>query len=128
MIEATGSNAMMYATDETCTVTDCPKGKSVPDFPKSCLRNLLSYHCARNFISVQKQTQISMMHLPNQILGTGILKTKLQEILRIHPNNSTKDVLRVLSNTDTEGEHVERTTTKQWQCEERSLVPLKWVL
>ena len=28
MIEATGSNAMMYAIDETCTVTDCQKGKS----------------------------------------------------------------------------------------------------
>ena len=52
-----------------------------------------------------------MMHLPNQILGTGILKTKLQEILRIHPNNSTKDVLRLLSITDTEVEYVEKTTT-----------------
>ena len=49
---------------------------------------------------------------------TSIMNTKLQEVLRNHPNISTEDVLRLLSFSVTEREHVESTTSKQWQCEE----------
>ena len=44
---------------------------------------------------------------------TGIMHTKLQEVLRNDPNISTEDVLRFLSFNDAEREHVERTTSKQ---------------
>ena len=43
---------------------------------------------------------------------------KLQEVLRNDPNISTEDVLRFLSFSDAEREHVESTTSKQCQCEE----------
>ena len=49
---------------------------------------------------------------------TGIMNTKIQEIIRGHPNISSKDVLRLLTFSDVERDHVERTTTMQWQCEE----------
>ena len=49
---------------------------------------------------------------------TGTMHTKLQEVLRNDPNISTEDVLRFLSFSDAEREHVESTTSKQWQCEE----------
>ena len=41
-----------------------------------------------------------------------------QEVLRNDPNISTEEVLKFLSFSDAEREHVERTTSKQWQCEE----------
>ena len=44
--------------------------------------------------------------------------TKLREILRNGPCISTEEVLKLLSFSDTEREYVERTTSKQWQCEE----------
>ena len=40
-----------------------------------------------------------------------------QEIIRGHPNISIKDVLRLLTFSDVERDHVEA-TTMQWQCEE----------
>ena len=49
---------------------------------------------------------------------TGIMNTKIQEIIRGHPNISSKDVLRLLTFSDVDRDHVERTTTMQWQCEE----------
>ena len=49
---------------------------------------------------------------------TGIMNTKIQEIIRGHPNISSKDVLRLLTFSDVERDHVERTTTMQWQYEE----------
>lgn len=46
------------------------------------------------------------------------MNTKLQEVLRNNPNVSNEEVLRLLSFSDAEREHVERTISKQWQCEE----------
>ena len=48
----------------------------------------------------------------------GIMITKLQVILRNNPNISPEEVLRLLSFSDAERENVEKTTSKQWQCEE----------
>ena len=39
-------------------------------------------------------------------------------ILRNNPNISPEEVLRLLSFSDAERENVEKTTSKQWQCEE----------
>ena len=41
-----------------------------------------------------------------------------QEVLSNDPNILTEEVLKFLSFSDAEREHVERTTSKQWQCEE----------
>ena len=49
---------------------------------------------------------------------TGIMNTKLQEILKTDPSISTEKLLKLLSFSDTEREYVESTTSKQWQCEE----------
>ena len=49
---------------------------------------------------------------------TGIMNTKLQEVLKNHANISTEEILRLLSFSDTEIDHVENTTSKQWKCEE----------
>ena len=49
---------------------------------------------------------------------TGIMNTKLQEVMGNHPNISTEEVLSLLSFSDAEREHVDNTTSKQWQCEE----------
>ena len=49
---------------------------------------------------------------------TGIMNTKMQEIIKSHPNISSKDVLRLLTFSDVERDHVESTTSMQWQCEE----------
>ena len=49
---------------------------------------------------------------------TSIMNTKLQEVLRNNPNVSNGEVQRLLSFSDAEREHVESTTSKQWQCEE----------
>ena len=46
------------------------------------------------------------------------MNTKLQEVLRNKPNVSNEEVLRLLSFSDAEREHVESTTSKQWQYEE----------
>ena len=43
---------------------------------------------------------------------------KLKEVLRNNPNVSNEEVFRLLSFSDAEREHVERTISKQWQCEE----------
>ena len=48
----------------------------------------------------------------------GCSCVRSQEDLRNDPNISTEDVLRFLSFNDAEREHVESTTSKQWQCEE----------
>ena len=45
------------------------------------------------------------------------IKKPSQEIIRGHPNISIKDVLRLLTFSDVERDHVEA-TTMQWQCEE----------
>ena len=47
---------------------------------------------------------------------TGIIHTKLQQVLRTDPNISPQEALRLLSFSDMEREHVEGTTSKQWQC------------
>ena len=52
---------------------------------------------------------------------TGIMHTKLQQVLSTDPNISPQEALRLLSFSDTEREHVESTTSKQWQCK-------KWYL
>ena len=52
---------------------------------------------------------------------TGIIHTKLQQVLRTDPNISLQEALRLLSFSDMEREHVEGTTSKQWQCK-------KWYL
>ena len=49
---------------------------------------------------------------------TGIMNTKLQEILKTDPSISTEELLKLLSFSDIEREYVESTTSKQWQCEE----------
>ena len=49
---------------------------------------------------------------------TGIMNTKLQEVMGNHPNISTEEVLSLLSFSDAEREHVDNNTSKQWQCEE----------
>ena len=49
---------------------------------------------------------------------TGVMNTKLQEVLKTHANISTEEILRFLSFSDTENEHVENITSKQWKCEE----------
>ena len=50
--------------------------------------------------------------------GTGIMDTKLREVMRNHPNISTEEVASLLSFSDAERSHVDTTTSKQWQCEE----------
>ena len=49
---------------------------------------------------------------------TGIMNTKLKEITRNHPNISTEEIVSLLSFSDVEREHVDSTTSKQWQCKE----------
>ncbi|CAH3158260.1 unnamed protein product [Porites lobata] len=49
---------------------------------------------------------------------TGIMRAKLLEILTNDPKTSTEEIVKVLSFSDSERKQVERTTTKQWQCEE----------
>ena len=49
---------------------------------------------------------------------TGIMQNKLHEVLTNHPEVSSEEVLKLLSFSDAEREHVETTTLKQWQCEE----------
>ena len=49
---------------------------------------------------------------------TGIMNTKIQEIVKGHPNISSKDVLRLLSFSYAERDYVESTTSMQWQSEE----------
>ena len=49
---------------------------------------------------------------------TGIMNTKIQEIVKGHPNISSKDVLRLLSFSYAERDYLESTTSMQWQCEE----------
>ena len=49
---------------------------------------------------------------------TGIMNTKIQEIIKGHPNISGKDVLRLFTFSDAKRGHVESTTSMQWQCEE----------
>ena len=49
--------------------------------------------------------------------GTGIMDTKLREVMR-NPNISTEEVASLLSFSDAERNHVDTTTSKQWQCEE----------
>ena len=49
---------------------------------------------------------------------TGIMRAKLLEILTNDPKPSTEEIVKVLSLSDSERKPVERTTTKQWQCEE----------
>ena len=51
-------------------------------------------------------------------LETGIMNTKLKEIMRNHPNISTEEIVSLLSFSDAEREHVDSTTSKQWQCKE----------
>ena len=46
------------------------------------------------------------------------MNTKIQGIVKGHPNISSKDVLRLLSFSDTERDYVESMTSMQWQCEE----------
>ena len=49
---------------------------------------------------------------------TGFMHTKLKQVLRTDPNTSRQESLWLLSFSDTEREHVESTTSKQWQCKE----------
>ena len=49
---------------------------------------------------------------------TGIMNAKLLEILRNYPKTPAEKIVQLLSFSDTEREQVERTTVKQWQCEE----------
>jgi len=49
---------------------------------------------------------------------TGIMNTKLKEIMKNHPNISNEEVVSLLSFSDAERKHVDSTTSKQWQCEE----------
>ena len=49
---------------------------------------------------------------------TGIMRAKLLEILTNDPKTSTEEIVKVLSFSDSERKQVERTTIKQWQCEE----------
>ena len=51
-------------------------------------------------------------------LGSGIMKLKLEELLRNDPNISLQEVLRLFSFSDTEINYIESTTTKQWQCDD----------
>lgn len=54
-------------------------------------------------------------HQPPQ---TGIMSAKLLEILTNNPETSAEEIVKLLSFSDTERKLVERTTIKQWQCEE----------
>jgi len=49
---------------------------------------------------------------------TGIMNTKLKEIVNNHPNISNEELVGLLSFSDAERNHVDSTTSKQWQCEE----------
>ncbi|XP_074629434.1 uncharacterized protein LOC141887030 [Acropora palmata] len=49
---------------------------------------------------------------------TGIMNAKLLEILRNDPKTPAEKIVQLFSFSDTEREQVERTTVKQWQCEE----------
>ena len=46
------------------------------------------------------------------------MNTKLLEILRNDPKTPAEKIVQLLSFSDTEREQVERTTVKQWQCQE----------
>ena len=49
---------------------------------------------------------------------TGIMNTKLKEVITNHPKISTEEVVSLLSFSDEERKHIDSTTSKQWQCEE----------
>ena len=49
---------------------------------------------------------------------TSIMSAKLLEILSSDPKTSAEEIVKLLSFSDTERKQVERTTTKQWHCEE----------
>ena len=50
--------------------------------------------------------------------STTLPQYTIQEIIKGHPNISGKDVLRLFTFSDAERDHVESTTSMQWQCEE----------
>ena len=49
---------------------------------------------------------------------TGIMNAKLLETLSNDPKTTEEEIVQLLSFSETEQEQVERTTTKQWQCQE----------
>ena len=85
--------------------------------------DLLSCPYSKNFIALQKQTDLCDYSIESNgnKPETGIIHTKLQQVFRTDPNISPQEALRLLSFSDMEREHVERTTSKQWQCK-------KWYL
>lgn len=64
------------------------------------------------------QSSLRTDNKPFRKARTGIMSTKVPEIVKGHPNISSKDVLRLLSFSDAERDYVVSTTSMQWQCEE----------
>ena len=64
------------------------------------------------------QSSLRTENKPFRKARTGIMSTKVPEIVKGHPNISSKDVLRLLSFSDAERDYVECTASMHWQGEE----------
>ena len=64
------------------------------------------------------QSSLRTDNEPFRKARTGIMSTKVPEIVKGYPNISSKDVLRLLSFSDAERDYVVSATSMQWQCEE----------